>query len=200
VSGRIGTIALAIVLIAVFLYEVAVNAAGNEAALLALGALRTRGWSAADGWRVFTFSFLHLNAAHLTVNLAGLLWLGGIVERRLGSASMAVLFAAAAVGSGVLGMLLGPFLPTTGIAVGASGAVFGLLAAALMLVFRRDAVQKDKQNQPLRRGLVGCFIAATVISLLPGVSFAGHVGGFIAGGLVVRVLIHRRRRMSDSVA
>jgi membrane associated rhomboid family serine protease len=199
-SGRTGTIVLAILLIAVYLYEVAMNAAGDEPALLALGALRTRGWSAADGWRVFTFSFLHLNAAHLALNLAGLLWLGGIVERRLGKASMGLLFAAAGVSSGVLGMLLGPFLPTTGIVVGASGAVFGLLAAALTLVFRRDADQKDKQNQPLRRGLLACFVAGTVISLLPGISLAGHLGGFIAGALVIRVLIHRRLQTSDSVA
>jgi rhomboid protease GluP len=199
-SGRVATAALSLVLIAVFLLEVAMRAAGNEAALLALGALRTRGWSAADGWRVFTFSFLHLNATHLTVNAAGLLWLGGIVERRLGPASMAVVFGVAAVSSGVFGMLLGPFLPTTGIAVGASGAVFGLLAAALMLVFRRGARDTDKQNQTLRRGLVGCLIAATIVSLLPGVSFAGHVGGFVAGGLVARMLLDRRARTKDRLA
>ena len=105
----------------------------------------------------------------------------------------------ARVGPG--GEVLGAGLDeTTGVAVGASGAVFGLLAAALMLVFRRDARDEDKYNQPLRRGLIGCFIVATIISLLPGVSFAGHLGGFIAGALVVRVLLLRRWRMSDSVA
>ena len=84
--GRTATLVLAAVLVGVFLYEVSVGAAGSEHALVPLGALRTRGWSAADWWRVVTFSFLHVNALHLALNTAGLLWLGGVVERRLGAA------------------------------------------------------------------------------------------------------------------
>jgi membrane associated rhomboid family serine protease len=170
-------IALALVLFGVFIAEVALGAAGSERALVPLGALITRGWSSADWWRVATFSFLHLNWLHLALNTAGLLWLGRIVERRLGTWAVLAIFAAGGIASGVVAMLLGPVLPTTGVAVGASGAVCGLLAAAVMLAFRRE------QDRPIRMPLMICFAVVIVASLLPGVSLAGHLGG-LAGGAI----------------
>src|SRR5216117_4065613 len=106
-------IALAFVLFGVFVAEVALGAAGSERALIPFGALITRGWSATDWWRVATFSFLHLNWLHLALNTAGLLWLGRVVERRLGRLRVTAVFAASAVASGMAGMLLGPVLPTS---------------------------------------------------------------------------------------
>ena len=82
-------------------------------------------------------------------------------------------------------MLLGPVLPTTGIAVGASGAVFGLLAAAVLLVFRSDAAERYRDRR-LRVALLTCLVVGTVISFLPGVSLAGHLGGLLGGLLIVR--------------
>src|SRR5206468_1312609 len=117
------------------------------------------------------------------LNTAGLVWLGGIVERRLGFMRFASILAAGAIASGVAGMLLGPFLPTTGIAVGASGAVYGLLAAALMLASQNPprGLEVDRR---LRRPLVICLIAFIAISLVPGVSLAGHLGGLAGGALM----------------
>jgi membrane associated rhomboid family serine protease len=170
-------IALALVLVGVFIAEVALGAAGSERALIPLGALITRGWSSTDWWRVATFSFLHLNWLHLALNIAGLLWLGLIVERRLGRRRFLAIFLVSGLASGVAGMLLGPVLPTTGVAVGASGAVCGLLATALMLAFRRSA------DRRLRLPLMICLAVVVAISLLPGVSLAGHLGG-LAGGAI----------------
>src|SRR3954470_7014766 len=104
---------LAVVLLVIFVVEIAVGAAGNERALIPLGALRTSGWSPGDWWRVLTFSFLHLTWLHLALNTAGLLWLGRIVERRLGRARFAVVFFTSAIASGTAGMLLGSVLPTS---------------------------------------------------------------------------------------
>jgi rhomboid protease GluP len=186
-AARRGVITIASVLIAVFAYELMVGAAGSERALIPLGALRTRGWSASDAWRLLTFSFLHFNAMHLALNLAALNWLGGIVEGRLGSARFAAIFAASAIASGVTAMLLGPWLPTTGTAVGASGAVFGLLAVALALVFRGKATAGSEQDRKLRRPLVIVLVVAIAISLVPGVSFTGHLGGFAGGALMAAI-------------
>ena len=179
------TVVLAFVLLGVFLVEVAVGAAGDERALVPLGALITRGWSSHDWWRVLTFSFLHLNWLHLALNTAGLLWLGRSVERRLGHLRFIAIFAASAVASGTAGMLLGPALPTSGVAVGASGAVCGLLAAALMLAFRRDA------DRRLRLPLMICFAAVIATSFVPGVSLAGHLGGLLGGSFIATLLAFR---------
>jgi rhomboid protease GluP len=192
------SVVLAFVLLGVFVIELAVGAAGNERALVPLGALITRGWSSHDWWRVLTFSFLHLNWLHLALNTAGLLWLGRIVERRLGRLRVTAVFAASAVASGMAGMLLGPVLPTSGVAVGASGAVCGLLAAALMLAFRRDA------DRRLRVPLAICVAAVIATSFVPGVSLAGHLGGLLGGCLIVmplafRVAVESRRGAARSV-
>jgi rhomboid protease GluP len=191
-SNRIATTVLAAVFVVVFVYEVGTGVAGSEAALLPLGALRTRGWSAADWWRIITFSFLHLNALHLALNLVGLYWLGGIVEQRVGATGVLVVFAVSGLMSGIAGMVLGAVLPTTGIAVGASGAVFGLLAAAVVVVFRSNA----EQDRRLRMALATALIVAVGISVLPGVSLAGHAGGLVGGASVALVARRRCRRTS----
>ena len=170
-------IALALVLFGVFIAEVALGATGSERALIPFGALITRGWSATDWWRVATFSFLHLNWLHLALNTASLLWLGRIVERRVGRGRFLAIFLISGVASGIVGMLLGPVLPTTGVVIGASGAVCGLLAAAAMLAFRRE------QDVRLRMPLMICLAVVIAISLLPRVSLAGHLGG-LAGGAI----------------
>jgi rhomboid protease GluP len=175
----------AFALVTVFVAEVVVGAAGNERALVPFGALITRGWSSDDWWRVLTFSFLHLNWLHLALNVAALLWLGRMVERRLGALRLTAIVAASAVASGTAGMLLGRFLPTSGIAVGASGAICGLLAAAVMLAFRRDA------DRPLRLPLAMCFAALIATSLLPDVSLAGHLGGLLGGFLIATPMVSR---------
>jgi rhomboid protease GluP len=184
VAVRRATLFLAMILLGVFVVESARGAAGSELALVPLGALRTRGWSAADCWRVLTFSFLHLNWLHLVTNTAALVWLGGIVESRLGSIAFLAIFACAAIASGIAGMLLGPLLPTTGVAIGASGAIFGLLATALMLAFGSKPSPYPETDRRLRTPLLICAVAVAATSFLPGVSLAGHLGGFGGGALV----------------
>src|SRR5437764_11180585 len=179
------TILLVAAVCAVFLAEVRFGVAGSETALVPWGALLTRGWSAADAWRTLTFSFLHLNPLHLALDAALLFSLGRIVERRTGARVMAAIFFAGALGSGIAGMLLGPVLPTTGVAVGSSGADCGLLAAALLIAF------SSARDERLRRPLVIAAIAIAVISFLPGVSLAGHIGGFLGGGAMATALTRR---------
>ena len=177
---------LVALLCAVFVAEVAFGVAGSETALVPWGALLTRGWSARDAWRALTFSFLHLNPLHLALDAALLFWLGRIVERRSGAIAMASVFTAGAIASGIAGMLLGPVLPTTGVAVGSSGADCGLLGAAVLLVF------SNRSEQRLRRPLMIATVVIVAISFLPGVSLAGHIGGF-AGGGAAAMLFPRRK-------
>jgi rhomboid protease GluP len=122
------------------------------------------------------------------LNAAALYWVGGIVERRVGAAGMLAIFAGGGLALGVAGMLLGPFLPTTGIAVGASGAIFGLLASAVRLVFRPGAAAGGADRR-LRAALT-ITLAGVVVSFVPGVSLAGHLGG-VGGGLsIVQFIIN----------
>jgi rhomboid family protein len=122
------------------------------------------------------------------MNPFGLLWLGGIVERRLGSAAFEAIVAAGATASGPAGMWPGPYVPTRGIVIGAAGVVVGLLTGgthaclsrAIYASFRRRSATPKATTDLLHRG--------EGISFEPGVSFAGHLG-FAGGALMASMFM-----------
>ena len=78
-----------------------------------------------DWWRVVTGNLLHANAVHLILNLLGLIAIGSLVERSLGTAATVCVMACAG-----LGAMAGSGLWSAQPVVGVSGIVFGLLARA----------------------------------------------------------------------
>lgn len=122
----------------------------------------------ADPWRFVTAPLLHLDGAHLAVNGLLLAVLGAAAAVRLGPLrAVLVAIAAAAVGC------LASVLHARGWAVGASGAVFGLLGAL--------AVNVARQN---RHG--GVWLGLLALSLLWAVPAdrAAHFGGLLGGALL----------------
>ena len=85
------TYILAAILLIVFGIEIATHRIGNEYALLEMGALPADGHLNGEYWRIITYSFLHLNWNHIILNLALFLWVGRIVERRVGIGRAAVI-------------------------------------------------------------------------------------------------------------
>lgn len=185
-----GTLILAITLAAIFGLELATHRMGNGEALLAIGALPNNGQLNGEYWRVITYSFLHLNWQHIIMNMALFLWVGRIVERRLGTARFALIYGVSVLLSGLAILIKDILAPSQGSSVGASGGIFGLLAASLVLVYRKDMADFS-QDRGLRLGLWACFLIGIGISFLPGVSLAGHLGGLIAG-LVLGFVITKK--------
>jgi membrane associated rhomboid family serine protease len=150
--------------------------------LLRFGALPDDGSLGHEYWRLITYSFLHLTSIHLLLNLALLWWVGSIVERRIGSLLMCAAYFLAVIISGVSIVIAHLNAPRPGSSMGASGGVFGLLACALILLRRRDAAHATASTR-VQLWLWIVLLAGLGASLLPGVSFAGHVGGLIGGTL-----------------
>ena len=178
-----GTIALVVALLVVFGIELATHSVGNEAFLLKLGALPDNGALQGQYWRVATYSFLHFNGAHLLVNVLLLFWVGRIVESWVGIAYAAAIYVSSVLSSAAVILLFHNLHPKAGATVGASGGIFGLLAAALIISHRLNAGSLDRESR-LRTWLWIAFIVGVGISFLPGVSMAGHVGGLIGGTLL----------------
>jgi membrane associated rhomboid family serine protease len=86
-----------------------------------------------EGWRLLSAVFLHADFGHLLGNLVTLVALGPYVERLYGRCALAVLF----VGAGLAGSALDLFTNFSVVAVGASGAVFGIVGALLAYPLRR---------------------------------------------------------------
>ena len=135
-----------------------------------------------EWWRLLTAAFLHIGPVHLVLNMLALLIFGSELERQLGRWRFLALYLVAALGGAAAIELFGsPGRPVAG----ASTAIYGLLGGlgVLMLVRRQDV-----------RGLVTLLAINIVLSLLPGVSLLGHLGGLVAGGLAAAVLVLGRRR------
>jgi membrane associated rhomboid family serine protease len=79
--------------------------------------------------------------------------------------------------------------PKAGTTVGASGGIFGLLGAALIISYQQKA------DNRLRRWLWTALLVGFTVSLFPGISMAGHAGGIVGGGLMALLM---KIRMNES--
>jgi len=185
------------------------------AALEAIGAVDLRAYAlvpllvgAGEWWRLATSALLHAGIVHLGFN-GILLWrLGSILERRVGGVSFVGIAASGMAGGslGVIGLawltvatgladvpVLGVVLATDprSITVGASGAVFGLMGAILVLI-RREGI--DPWSTDLG-SMVGSLVLLNLVLtfLIPVISVGGHVGGLL-GGMLAGALAPAERR------
>ena len=190
-KAGLGTITLVVALLVVFGIELGTHSVGNESSLLKLGALPDNGALDGQYWRVATYSFLHFNGAHLLVNVLVLFWIGGIVESWVGIAYAAAIYVSSVLSSAAVILFFHNLHPKAGATVGASGGIFGLLAAALIISHRHSSGAIDRERR-LLTWLWIAFLAGMGISFLPGISVAGHVGGLIGGTLLACIANFRK--------
>lgn len=177
------TLALIGVLGTIFAGEVALEILDSPEALLLVGALSRDAVLAGEWWRLVTAIFLHGGVEHIVGNVVALFVLGMVCEHAFGRAQFVVLFVATGIAGSVVSMLTSP-----GPSVGASGAIFGLQGAAILL-FRRHRERLLVRDR--RIGLVLIVWALYTIAqgfLTPYVDNGAHLGGFIAGLLLGRHL------------
>jgi membrane associated rhomboid family serine protease len=146
-------------------------------------------------WRIVTAAFLHGGVLHLAFNMYALWVVGSFMEQLFGRSRLAALYLGSALGGHALILAYFRVFDFTDQAaysgtVGASGAVFGLFAAALM------AGRRLGSNI---NGIVGVIGLNLVLSFtVPNISWQGHVGGLLVGGAMAWAYIHvrpdRRRR------
>jgi rhomboid protease GluP len=176
-------------LIAVFVVEqLAAVAPGsgllapNVRTLVALGGLsRPLVVEQGEWYRLFTAALLHGDLLHLVFNGVAL-WMAGLVlEPLVGRAWLFSLFFVGAFGGSLMSLAINP--PEV-VSVGASGAIMGLLAAALILAFR---VPAGPERTSIHLGLLRVFIPSMIplaIRTGPRIDFAGHLGGALVGAIL----------------
>lgn len=177
------TVALGAVLAAVFAAEVWLDILDSAEALLVAGALSRDAVLAGEWWRLVSAVFLHGSLEHLLGNLVALFILGMVCEHAFGRLQFLWLFVASGIAGSVVSMLT-----SAGPSVGASGAIFGLQGAAVVL-FRRHRERLLVRDR--RIGIVLLVWALFTIAqgvLTPFIDNGAHVGGFVAGALLARGL------------
>jgi membrane associated rhomboid family serine protease len=146
------------------------------------------GAAVADGdwWRIVTSGFLHFDLLHIGFNMLVLWKLGQMLEPAIGRIRFGLVYAVSLL-AGSLGVLL---LEPDALTGGASGAVFGLMAATIV-VLRRRGVDIGQS------GLVGLLAINLLLTFRPGVSIGGHVGGLIGGALAGVLVAGTDRSVRD---
>lgn len=137
-----------------------------------------------EWWRLITSAFLHASPTHLLLNMLALWIVGGIVEPRLGRWRYLTVYLVSALAGSVLSYVVDPVSQTS---VGASGAVFGLFGALLILVLK---LRLDV------RGVVALIVINVVIGFVPafGINWRAHLGGLIAGTILTAVMVYAPQR------
>jgi membrane associated rhomboid family serine protease len=141
----------------------------------------------ADGeyWRLLTAGFLHAGFLHLLFNMLSLWVLGGLLEPAIGRFRFGLIYFVSLLSGSFGALLLEPDAPT----VGASGAIFGLMGAAFI-------VMRNRGVSPLESGLGVWIVLNLVITFtIPGISIGGHIGGLIGGGVAAILLFDLRDRL-----
>jgi membrane associated rhomboid family serine protease len=134
----------------------------------------------ADGeyWRLITAAFLHYGPLHLILNMLGLWWFGSLLEQRIGSGRFLLLYLVSGLAGSAGALVVSPTNPT----VGASGAIFGILGAGLVLEHQRDYV--------FGGSALGVIVANLVLTFAwsGNISVGGHIGGLIGGAAATLAL------------
>lgn len=133
--------------------------------------------AAGEWWRIITSAFFHLGLIHIGFNMYVLYLYGPIVERMYGPIEYALIYLLAAAGGSVLTILLDPEQR----AVGASGAIFGLIGL-LFVVGRRHHAVLGPQARRMVAGMGGYLVFLLIFTfVVPGISWTGHLGGLAIG-------------------
>lgn len=155
--------------------------------LIELGALN--GFAVAEGewWRLVTGGFLHAGLLHILFNMYILYILGSLLEPGIGRLRFGLIYGVSLLGGSLGAILLSPDANT----VGASGAVFGLMGAAI-IGMRAQGID------PMQSGLgLTLLLNLGITFLIPGISIGGHLGGLAAGFLVGWLLLDAPRRLGS---
>ncbi len=137
-----------------------------------------------EPWRWVTSGFAHAGVLHLAFNMIALLQFGWIVERLLGRARFITLYAVSLVGSSASAAALGTH---DSVVVGASGAIYGLLAAYVIIAWRSHV----PMQQVLILGILWLVLPFVWTGMQ--ISWQGHLGGAVFGALVTFLMLPRTK-------
>ncbi|MCZ4242963.1 rhomboid family intramembrane serine protease [Pedobacter punctiformis] len=134
-------------------------------------------------WRLFTYQFIHGSLWHLFFNMYALIYLGLMIENKLGWKKFLFIYLL----SGACGGLLSLSFHQMGIMIGASGSIMGLYGAFLALLIN-NFYEKYARQSLLISTL--CVVSYILINGAFGqrVDNAAHIGGFISGFVLCYIL------------
>ena len=127
-----------------------------------------------DWWRLITSAFLHASVLHIVFNMLALWWFGAPVEEYLGRVRFVLLYLVSGLAGSAGALLVTPTTPV----LGASGAIFGILGAMVVIEYQQTGRLGGNAMT-----LIVINLAITFV--IPNISWGGHIGGLVGGVLVM---------------
>jgi len=132
-------------------------------------------------WTLITSGFAHADWLHILLNMYSLWIFGEAIENYLGSKRYIWLYLLSILGGSLAFVLIDP----TGLVVGASGGIFGLMGAYFVII--RALGFRSSQ-------MLGLIVINVVVSFAyPNVAIAAHMGGLVTGAIVAWYFTKVRR-------
>ena len=144
--------------------------------ILAKGSLSPELVAGGQVWRLVSSMFLHSGLTHLALNMISLYFLGYFAELTFGRGRFFALYTLSGLSGGIAYLYFGDF---HGSAVGASGAIFGLVGGILGYAVRRKTF--SWQNPVIRQLLILLALNLFIGASIPNISITAHVGGLLGG-------------------
>ena len=127
-------------------------------------------------YRLVTSMFLHGGIVHLLFNMYALYILGDFIERIYGAKKYLAIYFVSGIVASIFSLYFSPVM-----GVGASGAIFGLLGAALVFAYN----EKDRIGKVLVTNIIVIILLNVFIGLsMSNIDIYAHFGGFIAGAIL----------------
>jgi rhomboid protease GluP len=160
--------------------------------LLDFGVLSRKEVLDGEYWRLLTYQFLHSGIRHLFFNMYALVYLGLIVENKLGWKKFLIVYLL----SGICGGFASIVFRDSGGTIGSSGAVMGIFGALLAMILHKFF--EPKANRALLISTV-FVLAIMLVSGLTNerVDNACHFGGIIGGFIITNILIFDRNKQYE---
>ena len=178
------TFSLIVACVLVYVGAASVGASSGSTSLglpveaLTLGALVPAFVAEGEAWRLLTSTFLHSGLTHLLLNMLSLYFLGSLTEATFGRGRFFAMYLLSGLAGGIAYLYFGWDSPVQP-AVGASGAIFGLLGGGFGYTIRRGTFST-------RDPVIGQLLLLTGLNLflgfsIPGVSNTAHLGSLLDG-------------------
>lgn len=136
-------------------------------------------------WTIITSMFMHAGFNHILFNMLTLLFFGLYLERLIGEKNFLILYFIGGILGSIFVILLAPIQSIT---IGASGAIFAVGGTLAVLRPNQTVYLFFAIPMPLWIAVIGGFF---ILSLNPGISWEGHLGGLISG-LIAGYLLKKR--------
>lgn len=171
------TIALIVVNVLIFIAMMLAGGTTNPRNLLLFGALVGPTFRSGDFSTLLTSVFIHLGILHLAFNMYALWVMGRLLENFLGTVRFAAVYFISAITGSLLSLCF-----VKAVSAGASGAIFGVAGAMLILGYRYKKILSPQLLRVFGQGAVPFFLFNLVFGLAtPGINIVAHLGGAIGG-------------------